>query len=209
MPFEALFSVHANEVLVRCAIGDGMAASEISALRVPRMAVAAFEAAISTRLPAVAVTTSDEPFIDGLLQPLRGNRSAAFVMPIAIGKRTVALMVGHADGRALADFAEILPLAEVAGSALARVIAARSKNSRLDLEYEIELTVSEVGIDGYMNAICAGFLFGIIGWGLMGIGGFVGGATIGVAAAALRSWRVFQPRRQPRPRRHGVTQRVR
>src|SRR5207253_1884684 len=73
------------------------------------------------------------------------------ILPIAIGNRTVALIVAHrgASSFALADVAELLPLATAASPALARVLSARSKAAasskpvRADTGYDVEVIVQD------------------------------------------------------------------
>ena len=146
--FAALLSVHADEIRGRRALAEQpVDRARIDSWRIPRNAVAEFEAAIRSRSPSVGRAASGEPFLDGLLEQLGSTSPAMLMLPIAIGTRTVALVVGHRgdDGFALADVADVLPLAEAASPALARVLSARSKvtGARADTAYDVEVIVPD------------------------------------------------------------------
>ncbi len=148
--YAALLSVHADHLRGRRALAD-QDAPKIDALKIPRKSVGAFEAAIASRTPSVGAIASGEPFIDGYLELLGGAAPATLVLPIAIGNRTVALIVAHRGSAAfgLADVAELIPLATAASPALARVLAARSKAAtssrpvRAETGYEVEVIVEK------------------------------------------------------------------
>lgn len=208
-----VFSVHADELRARLAYNDGAAAPDITTLRIPRGAVLAFEEAIASRAAAIVAATSDEPFVDGMIESLRGADRQAFVMPIDIGNRAVALIVGHAGTRplVLGELADVLPLAGAASQALAHVLVMRSRRSSPALiatDYEIEISVAEPRVDAYLNAIGAGLLLGVILWGFLGPEGFAAGGIVGVAVALLRS-RARASVSAVRRRRHPITRRVR
>ena len=150
MSFAALLSVHGDELRGRRALVEpAVERSRIDAWRIPRGAVAAFEAAIQSRAPAIATLASDEPFLEGLLEQLGGRAPSVLVLPLAIGARTVALVVAHRgdEAFALADVADLVPLAAAASPALARVLAARAKATatarpaRTTADYEVEVVV--------------------------------------------------------------------
>jgi golgin subfamily B member 1 len=142
----ALLSVHSSELRGRRAVADRDVPS-IAALRIPRKAVPAFEAAIESRAPSVTSLASGEPFIDGLLEQLGGPTEAALVLPIAIATRTVALIVAHrgADPLALADVVDLFPLMAASSAALGRVLARTKLPPRASTPppgYDVEIIVS-------------------------------------------------------------------
>jgi tetratricopeptide (TPR) repeat protein len=151
MKFAALLSVHGDELRGRRALGDSeVEKSRVDSWRIPRGAVPAFENAIASRVPSVGALTSNEPFVDGLLEQLGGKSPAVLVLPLAIGTRTVALVVAHRGGVgfALADVPELPPLATAASPALVRVLATRSKATApakpADPGYDVEITVADI-----------------------------------------------------------------
>src|SRR5205823_7140436 len=91
------------------------------------------------------------PFVDGMLELLGGPARAALVLPVAIGTRTVALIVAHRGDKplVLGDVADLFPLMTASSPALARVLAARSKVAPAkaarasDPGYEVELIVPD------------------------------------------------------------------
>ncbi|HEY1815505.1 MAG TPA: tetratricopeptide repeat protein [Kofleriaceae bacterium] len=148
MRFAALLSVHADELRGRRALADEpVDRARIDSWRIPRNTVALFETAIGSRTASVGRAASGEPFVDGLLEQLGATSPTMLMLPIAIGTRTVALVVGHREREsfALADVADVLPIAEAASPALARVLSARAKTAapRPDTGYEIEVIVPD------------------------------------------------------------------
>ena len=149
--FAALLSVHSDHIRGRRASCDPkLDGSRVATMRVPRNVVPAFETAIASRAPSVGPLASGEPFVDGLLELLGGRMQAALVLPVAIGTRTVALIVAHRGEKplVLADVADLFPLMHASSPALARVLAARSKATgdrpaRPDTGYEVEVIVPD------------------------------------------------------------------
>jgi tetratricopeptide (TPR) repeat protein len=138
LTYAALLSVHASDIRARRGADR--------AWRVPRAAVPVFEAAIASRAPAVSAIASGEPFVDGMLGQLGGAAPAALVLPIAIGGRTIALVVGHrgAEPLTMADVSDLVPLANAASPAFERVLKTRAKATvRPESEpgYEIEVII--------------------------------------------------------------------
>jgi tetratricopeptide (TPR) repeat protein len=128
--FAALLSVHAEHLRGRRALADdGLDPAPAGAVQLPRNTVPALEAAIASAAPAVAPLATGEPFLDGLIEQLGGAAPAALILPIAIGRRTVALVVAHRGEAPLAegDVADLFPLVAASGAALARTLAARSR----------------------------------------------------------------------------------
>jgi tetratricopeptide (TPR) repeat protein len=161
--FAALLSVHADQLRGRRAIAEPeLDTSRIGAISIPRNAVPTFERAIAGCAPVVASIATGEVFVDGLLEPLGvGLAPNALVLPIAIGTRTVALVVAHRGTArlALGDVADLFPLVSAASPALIRVLAARAdvagiaRSGRADTivehglqrraqtEYEVEVSI--------------------------------------------------------------------
>src|SRR5207245_2945986 len=143
--------VISNEIRGRRALAEeGIDRSKIDAWRIPRGAVPAFEAAIDSRAPTVGAIRSGDMFVDGMLDQLGGASPAVLVLPIAIGPKTIALLVAHRGKAAfeMPDVAELVPLADAASPALARVLAARAKATtpskpRPDSAYEVEVIVPD------------------------------------------------------------------
>ncbi|MEO8845487.1 MAG: hypothetical protein ABI591_24525 [Kofleriaceae bacterium] len=151
MTFAALLSVHADELRGRTAMSDtGVDRLRIDSWRIPRGTVPVLEAAIASRAPAVAALTTSEPFVEGLLEQLGGASPVVLILPLAIGTRTVAVVVAHrgTEPFSLADVAELLPLAAAASPALVRVLATRSKATARaathDSSYVVEIVVASV-----------------------------------------------------------------
>ncbi|HEX6838233.1 MAG TPA: hypothetical protein VF334_16770, partial [Polyangia bacterium] len=130
VPFAALLSVHRDGLWGRRAIAtDRFDASAVDDLRIPRYAVSAFEAATSTRTHHLGPIATGAPAVDELLQRLGGAIApTALVLPIVLGTRTVALIVGHRGEEELAldDVSDLLPLAAETGRALGRMLALRA-----------------------------------------------------------------------------------
>jgi len=130
--FVALLSVHAGELRGRRALGDDrFDRGGVGTLRLARDAVPAFERAIASGLPHVGpIATGLAPIDDGLRAALGGVvPRVAMVVPIRLGTRTVALVVGHRGDAALTDedVRPLTPLLIASGPALARVLASRSE----------------------------------------------------------------------------------
>ncbi len=128
--FAALLSVHADHLRGRRALAeDGIDASRIAGLQIPRGAAPALEAALASGAPAVAPLATGEPFLDGLLEQLGGAAPAVLILPLAIGPRTVAVVIAHRGEAPLAepDVRDLYPLVAASGTALARALAARSR----------------------------------------------------------------------------------
>jgi tetratricopeptide (TPR) repeat protein len=150
--FAALLSVHADGLRGRRALADSVVEkTRIDSWRIPRGAVQAFETAIESHAATVTTLASDEPFVDGLLEQLGGKSPAVLILPLAIGTRTVALVVAHrgAVGFALADVAELPPLADAVSPALTRVLSSRAKTTQdrpttSDPGYEVEVHVADI-----------------------------------------------------------------
>jgi tetratricopeptide (TPR) repeat protein len=149
--FAALLSVHSDQIRGRRASSEPkFDGSRVATMRVPRNVVPAFETAIASRTPSVGPLASGEPFVDGLLELLGGRTQAALVLPVAIGTRTVALIVAHRGEKplVLADVADLFPLMHASSPALARVLAARSKATgdkpaAQDAGYDVEVIVPD------------------------------------------------------------------
>jgi tetratricopeptide (TPR) repeat protein len=151
MKFAALLSVHTDEIRGRRALADAL--TKIEGWRIPRNSVPAFEAAIKTHSAGATPLASDEPFVHGMIEQLIGTAPMAFVLPISIGSRTVALIVGHRGDEAFAlahaDVADLLSLAPAASEGLARVLQARSKATAKpaadhDASYVVEVIVADI-----------------------------------------------------------------
>ena len=151
-PYAALLSVHTDHLRGRRALADDdLDVSQLDSLRIPRHAVAAFETAITSRAPSVGALATGEPFVDGLVELLGGPAQAALVLPVAIGSRTLALIVAHRGPASLtvADVVDLFPLVAASSPALARVLAARAKVAaaprppRAETAYEIEVIIPD------------------------------------------------------------------
>lgn len=105
----------------------------IAALALPVAAVPAMQRAVASRRVALAPLGTGDQGLDAQLSRLGGNLLApAMVLPISLGDRVVALLVGHrgVTGVGLADIAEVLPLADVAAEALGRLISKHKDEQR-------------------------------------------------------------------------------
>ena len=129
--FAALLSVHSDHVRGRRAIAeDGFDTDPVAELRIPRNTVPAFETAVTSGTPYVGPLATGEKATDKLLQRLGGKLPKdAVVLPLTIGTRTVALVVGHRgkEGLELDDVAELFPLVEAMSPALARLLSSRAE----------------------------------------------------------------------------------
>src|SRR5262249_5209778 len=129
VPFAALLSVHREGFRGRRAIStDAFDGSSVSDLQIPRNAVPAFERAVTTRTFYVGPLATGVPSIDEQLQRLGGVvPPTALVLPLVLGERTVALVVGHRGAEALTpdEVSDLFPLASETGRVLARILASR------------------------------------------------------------------------------------
>ncbi|MDQ3339660.1 MAG: tetratricopeptide repeat protein, partial [Myxococcota bacterium] len=138
--FAALLSVHADHFRGRRGLADRFFdVSQVPNVRIERNTVPAFEEAVATRAPSVGPIATGEPFIDGMLEALGGLAPATFVLPIAIGDRTVALILAHRGGDPLAahDVEDVFPLVEAGHAALSRVLAKRQRDATQSDGYEV------------------------------------------------------------------------
>ncbi|HEY5926450.1 MAG TPA: tetratricopeptide repeat protein [Kofleriaceae bacterium] len=153
--FAALLSVHPDHIRGRTAIADdGFDVGGIDALRIPRNTVSALESAIASGSPSIGPLATGEPFIDGFLEMIGGASASAFLLPVTINSRTVALVAGHCgDSQPSADDVdELTPLLDVSARALARVLAGRAKAAGSATTtkreqgdgYEIEVSIADV-----------------------------------------------------------------
>ena len=152
----ALLSVHNDHVRGRRALAaDGFDVQHVGELRVARGAAPAFEQAIASAQPSVGSLATGDLFVDGLLEQIGGATQAAVVLPLAIGKRVVALIVAHRGDAplALADVNDLFPLLPASAVALARILAARPKVApapapapapRAETAYDVEIVAPKI-----------------------------------------------------------------
>ncbi|MGE0549929.1 MAG: tetratricopeptide repeat protein [Kofleriaceae bacterium] len=163
--FAALLSVHADEIRGRKGLADDeLDASQVDTVRIPRGSVPAFETAITSQSPSVGAVATGEPFVDGFLDSLGGAPRAALIVPVVLGARTVALVVGHRGNADLTmtDVSDLFPVVNASNPALARVVSSRAKTvadarpqRRLSsADYEVEITGATVAMK---RAALAGF----------------------------------------------------
>lgn len=130
LPFAALLSVHRDGFRGRRAIAsDRFDAGAIRALQVARDVVPAFEAAVATRSYHIGPIATGVPAVDAELRRLGGVvPPAALVLPLVVGTRTVALVVGHhgEEGLAAAEVSDLFPLVAATGRVLQRMLAQRA-----------------------------------------------------------------------------------
>jgi tetratricopeptide (TPR) repeat protein len=130
VPFAALLSVHRQDLRGQRAIAqEGFDGSAIQEIKIARNVVPAFERAVSTRSAYIGPIATEAPEIDEQLARLGGVvPAAALVLPVTIGERTVAILVGHRGEQALApdQVSDLFPLASVSGHALERLLAVRA-----------------------------------------------------------------------------------
>jgi tetratricopeptide (TPR) repeat protein len=130
--FAALLTVHAEHLRGRKALADdGFDTSQIEHWQLPRNAVPAFEAVIASRSPAVGKIATGDQFIDGYLEGLGGVSEAAFLLPILLAGRTVALVLAHRGDAPLTidEVADLGQLVTVSSRALSRVLAGRGSGA--------------------------------------------------------------------------------
>jgi tetratricopeptide (TPR) repeat protein len=130
VPFAALLSVHREGFRGRRAVAtDDFDASAVAGLRIARNVAPAFEQAISTGAPYVGSIATGVEDIDTQLVRLGGSLpKTALVLPVVLGTRTVALVVGHRGGQNLTldDVSDLFPLAAISGRVLERLLALRA-----------------------------------------------------------------------------------
>jgi tetratricopeptide (TPR) repeat protein len=128
--FAALLSVHSDHIRGRRALADRFFdISQVKNIRIERNTVRALEDAVASRAPSVGSIATGEPFVDGMLEALGGLAAATLVMPVTIAQRTVALLVAHRGGDPLGieDVQDLFPLVAAGNTAMARVLAGRSR----------------------------------------------------------------------------------
>lgn len=138
--YVALLTVHADQLRGRRALAEGVFDTEqVASVQIERDTVPTLEAAIAARSPAIAAIATGEPFIDGMLELLGGLTPATIVAPLAVGERTIAVLVAHRGGEPLGDDAieQVLPLVVSANAALARVLERRPRDVTQADGYEV------------------------------------------------------------------------
>ncbi len=131
----ALLAVHLDHIRDKRGV--------LEALHLARNTVPAFEAAIRTRAAAVVPIATGVPEIDGRIAQLAGASGIALLLPIAVGARTVALVVGRCESAAV-GIGDLVPLVTASNLALARVHAGRVKTAKperaVTAGYELEIS---------------------------------------------------------------------
>ena len=121
-----LLTVQGGAAIGRLAIAEpGIDATGIARLLIPLDTPSAFASILQTRLHHVGPIATGDADIDGMLARMGGVVPAsALLLPIALKDRIVAIAVAHRLERPLgiAQVAELLPLAQVVGDALGRLI---------------------------------------------------------------------------------------
>jgi len=133
--YVALLSVHKDELRGRRALAladDRFDIASITELRVARDLVPAFENAITSRFPYVGEVATGDPAVDQVLAALGGVPRAAMVLPVLVGDRAVALVVGHRGDDAplaLDEVSDLFPLLTASSRVLERGLASRAEAS--------------------------------------------------------------------------------
>lgn len=128
--FAALLSVHADHFRGRRAIADdGFDRAAIDGLRIPRAAVPALEAAVQSGTPYVGPIATGERAADVLLARLGGLPPSAMVLPLVLGRRTIAVVIGHRGDAELApgDVDDLVPVVAAMAPILTRMLESRAE----------------------------------------------------------------------------------
>ena len=124
--YAAVLTVQGGAAIGRLALaGDEIDQSTITQVLIPLDVASPFRQAVHTASPYIGPVATGDSEIDGMIKRMGGVMPpSAMLAPVSLKNRVVALLVGHrgADSLRVTEVSELLPLTNVAGEALGRII---------------------------------------------------------------------------------------